>query len=281
MFLQVEVQEVHAAKQHPRLDKLVNGLKRQVIPNPKRDFKSALQHYKRKAVAEGYNGKAALPAHLLGKTISGAAGVIGATMGATIGDAGTAVNTGYAMHNMASGLEGKMNDYANQKQLDHNQQVFAGAYEEFAQEYRKEFGNVTDEQIWEAAEDIYEGGGANLEEGYQLDFYNQMDDLASSAEIMGYSDGMDYVKDSMRLASEGKIEVPDDYQFKNYTYSDDELYRRDLKKIVKAEGGKNGPMYRELRDFDELIAANRNDPDKVKMYKEKRKQKMEEFKNSL
>ena len=108
-----------------------------------------------------------------------------------------------------------------------------------------------------------------------------MDDLASSAEIMGYSDGMDYVKDSMRLASEGKIEVPDDYQFKNYTYSDDELYRRDLKKIVKAEGGKNGPMYRELRDFDELIAANRNDPDKVKMYKEKRKQKMEEFKNSL
>ena len=238
-------------------------------------------HYKRKAAANGYNGDHAIVASVAGKVASGAAGIIGATMGATVGDAGTAVNTGYAMHNMASGIEGKMNDYNNQKQLDHNQQVFAGAYEEFAEEYRKEFGNVTDEQIWAAAEDIYEGGGANLEEGYQLDFYNQMDDLATSAEIMGYSDGMDYVKDSMRLASEGRIEVADDYQFKNYTYSEDELYKRDLKKIVKAEGGKDGPMYAELRELDKLIAQNRKNPDTVKMYKEMRRQKMEEFKKML
>ena len=219
---------------------------------------------------------------MIGETASKAAAVIGATMGATVGDASTAVNTGYAMHNMASGIEGSLNDYSNQKQLDHNQQVFAGAYEEFAAEYRKEFGDdVTDEQIMAAAENIYEGGGANLEEGYQLDFYNQMDDLASSAEIMGYSDGMDFVKDSMRLTNEGKITPPDDYRRKGYNYTEDELYKRDLKKIVKAEGGKDGPMYAELKELDNLIAANRNDPDKVKMYKEMRKQKMEKFKGSL
>ena len=57
--------------------------------------------------------------------------------------------------------------------------------------------------------------GLILEE-YEFDLWNQMDQLKDGAEIMGYSDGFDYVNDTMRLASEGVIEPTDDYIQKVY-----------------------------------------------------------------
>ena len=81
-----------------------------------------------------------------------------------------------------------------------------------------------------AAEELYNGGGAGLSAGYELDFYDQMDKLKDSAELVGYDDGFDYVKDSMRLASNGEIDFTDDYQQKVYgnnnttTESDDDKY---------------------------------------------------------
>ena len=62
---------------------------------------------------------------------------------------------------------------------------------------------------------IQETGGHGLEE-YEFDLWNQMDQLKDGAEIMGYSDGFDYVNDTMRLASEGVIEPTDDYIQKVY-----------------------------------------------------------------
>lgn len=190
------------ASNQPKSHKIAKAIKKATIgDNP---FKEAVQHYQRKGGLAG----------LAGREAANVATLVGAAMGATVGDASTAVSTAMAGRKFAGGLEGKLIDMQNQNQLDDNQKVFAGAYEDFARECRRQYGeDLSDESVWALAEELYNRGGIDIDSGsqYELDFYNQMEQLADSAEIMGYSDGFDYVKDSMRLTSAGKIDLPGDY----------------------------------------------------------------------
>ena len=45
----------------------------------------------------------------------------------------------------------------------------------------------------------------------QRDIYDKADQLSTGAEIMGYSDGADYVLDTSRLAAEGVVGHTDKY----------------------------------------------------------------------
>lgn len=153
---------------------------------------------------------------LAGRKISGAATLTGFIAGGTVGDFKTAMSTATAA---GSVVKTKVDDFAYsraEKRLIDNQEVFAGAYEDFAAAYRERYGDVDDKEISTAARDIFEGGGQNLTEEYERDFFDQMDQLSTSAEVYGYGNGFDYVKDSIRKTQMGVIEPKSDYIQKSY-----------------------------------------------------------------
>mgnify|MGYP004674024821 CR=1 FL=1 len=150
-----------------------------------------------------------------GRKISGAATMAGFIAGATVGDFKTASSVATATGGIASSKYDDIKYRSAERKLEQNQRVFAGAYNDFVQEYMARNKEATEEEAMAEAMRIQETGGHGLEE-YEFDLWNQMDQLKDGAEIMGYSDGFDYVNDTMRLASEGVIEPTDDYIQKVY-----------------------------------------------------------------
>lgn len=150
-----------------------------------------------------------------GRKISGAATMAGFIAGATVGDFKTASSVATATGGIASSKYDDIRYRSAERKLEQNQRVFAGAYNDFVQEYMARNKEATEEDAMAEAMRIQETGGHGLEE-YEFDLWNQMDQLKDGAEIMGYSDGFDYVNDTMRLASEGVIEPTDDYIQKVY-----------------------------------------------------------------
>ncbi len=175
------------AKSHPVLDEVV-------------------KHYARKGGAK----------NVISTVAKGAASVAGFAAGATIGDANAGITLGMTAGNFASGIGDKYEDMSNKKQLEANQRTFAGAYEDYAREYRNEHGaDIEDSEILRSAEELYNSGGLNASK-YAADFYEQMDQLKTSAEISGYDDGMDYIKESIRKTAAGEIKPNKDYTPKMY-----------------------------------------------------------------
>lgn len=150
-----------------------------------------------------------------GRKISGAATMAGFIAGATVGDFKTASPVATATGGIASSKYDDIKYRSAERKLEQNQRVFAGAYNDFVQEYMARNEGATEEDAMAEAMRIQETGGHGLEE-YEFDLWNQMDQLKDGAEIMGYSDGFDYVNDTMRLAGEGVIEPTDDYIQKVY-----------------------------------------------------------------
>lgn len=150
-----------------------------------------------------------------GRKISGAATMAGFIAGATVGDFKTASSVATATGGIASSKYDDIRYRSAERKLEQNQRVFAGAYNDFVQEYMARNKGATEEDAMAEAMRIQETGGHGLEE-YEFDLWNQMDQLKDGAEIMGYSDGFDYVNDTMRLAGEGVIEPTDDYIQKVY-----------------------------------------------------------------
>ena len=156
----------------------------------------------------------------VGRKISGAATLAGFIAGASVGEFNTAVSVGTAASSLASQKYDDVIYKRTERQLEENQKVFAGAYEDFARAYRDEHGaDIDEQQIRAAAKHIYDGGGQNLQTEAERDFYSQMEQLAGGAEIMGYKDGFDYVNDSMRLVQDGIVTPNKDYVPKFYNTS--------------------------------------------------------------
>ena len=156
----------------------------------------------------------------VGRQVSGGAAIAGLIAGATVGDFKTAASVATATKGVADSAYEDIRYKSAERQLERNQEAFAGAYEDFARAYREEMAmqgkEVTDKQIRQAAEHIYDGGGIDLENEYQRDFYEKMDQLSTSAEIIGYKNGFSYVKESIKLAQAGVITPNSNYVHKNY-----------------------------------------------------------------
>lgn len=166
------------------------------------------RNYKRNGGFSGY----------LSRNISRGAMVAGMIAGAAVGDAKTAASVGMAARGaVESGVDNIKYKMAEDK-LERNQQEFAGAYEDFAEAYRQQYGeDVSDKEIARVAKEIYNGGGVdNLDSEYAKDFYEKMDQLSTSAEIIGYKNGFDYVKDTMRMVQGGAVTSRPDYEHKKY-----------------------------------------------------------------
>ena len=156
------------------------------------------------------------------RKISGAATLAGAIAGGAVGDMKTMASTATAAGSVGKNIGEHVTARKNERQLEKNQEVFAGAYNDFAEEYKKHYAaenggaEPSEEDIMAEAKRIYDTGGQGLEGQYEKDFYSQMEQMARSAEVTGFDDGFDFVTDSMRLAQEGVIEPPKDYKQKKY-----------------------------------------------------------------
>ena len=143
----------------------------------------------------------------MSRSISGAATIAGLIAGATVGDVKTAVSVGTAAGSMGRNLHDSREYRKAEDQLEKNEEVFAGGYQDFENAYfahmAEEGKDVTQEDAMAEAKRIWDGGGQNLEYEWQKDLYDHMDNLSSSAEIMGYKDGFSYVKTAIRNAQEG------------------------------------------------------------------------------
>lgn len=152
----------------------------------------------------------------MGRKISGAATLAGVIAGGSVGDIKTAVSLGTAAGTIASSKHDEHEYKRTQKKLERNEEVFAGAYNDFVEAYKAEHGDVDEAEIRSAAKKIYDGGGQNLESEYERDFYSQMEQLATGGEIMGYKNGFDYVNDTMRNVQDEVILPNSDYVQKHY-----------------------------------------------------------------
>lgn len=198
----------------------------------------------------------------LGRKISGAATMAGFIAGATVGDFKTASSVATATGGIASSKYDDIRYKSAERQLENNQRVFAGAYNDFVQEYMRRHDGATEEEAMAEAMRIQETGGHGLEE-YEFDLWNQMDQLKDGAEIMGYSDGFDYVNDTMRLASEGVIEPTDDYIQKVYDGPQEETTTSDSNgsNDSNRSNGSNDPRrnrYRSDENYSETWDDVRN-----------------------
>ena len=140
-----------------------------------------------------------------------AAATAGFIAGATVGDFKTAASTATAASGVARNVSDDLEYKHAERILEDNQKVYADSYEDFADEYRARINaEATDEEIRAEIGRIIETNGLGLED-WQRDIYDKADQLSTGAEIMGYSDGADYVLDTSRLAAEGVVGHTDKY----------------------------------------------------------------------
>ena len=160
----------------------------------------------------------------MSRSVSGAATLAGFIAGATVGDLKTAASVGTAAGSMGRNLQDSREYRRTEDQLEKNEEVFAGGYQDFeaalTAQRAAEGKETTQNDVMAEAKRIWEGGGQNLQYEWQKDFYNNMDNLSTSAEIMGYKDGFSYVKSSINKAQEGVIEPNKNYVPKDYSKKD-------------------------------------------------------------
>ncbi|MCR5147262.1 MAG: hypothetical protein K6B70_08020 [Clostridia bacterium] len=151
------------------------------------------------------------------KTIaSRGSAMAGFIAGAAVGDFKSAASVATAAGGVAKTAANEIEYKKAERILADNQRVYAGAYEDFAREYRRRNGaDASDEAIRAEISRIIETNGLGLEE-WQQDIYDKADQLGTGAEIMGYSDGADYVNDTGRLVAEGVITHKKNYVPKYY-----------------------------------------------------------------
>lgn len=155
---------------------------------------------------------------MIGRKISGAATLAGLIAGGTVGDVKTAVSLGTAAGAMTSNISDSLEYRSAQRKLEQNEEVFAGAYNDFVEAYKAEHGDDVDEaDIRRAARKIFEGDGQDLQTEYEKDFQAQMEQLATGGEIMGYKNGFDYVNETMRKVQNGVI-IPNKNNYKQKHY---------------------------------------------------------------
>ena len=178
-------------------------------------FLGGEKHFKRNGGLEGY----------MRRKISGAATLAGVIAGGSVGDIKTVVSVGTAAGSVASNTYDNLQYKITESKLEANQEAFAGAYKDFERAYRAEMEakgeKVDDSKIMSAAKHIYDGGGQNLTSEYERDFYEQMDQLSTSAEIMGYKNGYDYIKDTMRSVQNDVVRPNSKYVPKYYNRKSD------------------------------------------------------------
>ena len=140
-----------------------------------------------------------------------AATTAGFIAGASVGDLKTAASTATAAAGVERNIENDLEYKHAERVLENNQRVYADSYEDFADEYRDRVNaEATDEEIRAEIGRIIETNGLGLED-WQRDIYDKADQLSTGAEIMGYSDGSDYVLDTSRLAAEGVVKHTKNY----------------------------------------------------------------------
>lgn len=204
------------------------------------------------------------------KNFGRAATAAGFIAGATVGNVETAASTVTAVGGIANAKLDSLEYKQYEKQLEENQEVFAGAYEDFARAYREIYTDADDQEIRNAAKRIYETGGNHLEEEYERDFYSKMDELADSAEIMGYSNGFDYVNDSMRLSDMGELEPSSDYTQKQYNEISYESLLKNNKRIETGDANQARAYFgNDYNTVESRITSMQSDPnmkDKLKKY---------------
>lgn len=204
------------------------------------------------------------------KNFGRAAKAAGFIAGATVGDVKTAASTVTAVGGIANAKLDSLEYKQYEKQLEENQEVFAGAYEDFARAYREIYTDADDQEIRNAAKRIYETGGNHLEEEYERDFYSKMEELADSAEIMGYSNGFDYVNDSMRLSDMGELEPSSDYTQKQYNEISYESLLKNNKRIETGDANQARAYFgNDYNTVESRITSMQSDPnmkDKLKKY---------------
>lgn len=204
------------------------------------------------------------------KNFGRAATAAGFIAGATVGDVKTAASTATAVGGIANAKLDSFEYKQYEKQLEENQEVFAGAYEDFARAYREIYTDADDQEIRNAAKRIYETGGNHLEEEYERDFYSKMEELADSAEIMGYSNGFDYVNDSMRLSDMGELESSSDYTQKQYNEISYESLLKNNKRIETGDANQARAYFgNDYNTVESRITSMQSDPnmkDKLKKY---------------
>ncbi len=204
------------------------------------------------------------------KNFGRAAKAAGFIAGATVGDVKTAASTVTAVGGIANAKLDSFEYRQYEKQLEENQEVFAGAYEDFARAYREIYTDADDQEIRNAAKRIYETGGNHLEEEYERDFYSKMEELADSAEIVGYSNGFDYVNDSMRLSDMGELEPSSDYTQKQYNEISYESLLKNNKRIETGDANQARAYFgNDYNTVESRITSMQSDPnmkDKLKKY---------------
>ena len=204
------------------------------------------------------------------KNFGRAATAAGFIAGATVGDVKTAASTATAVSGIANAKLDSFEYRQYEKQLEENQEVFAGAYDDFARAYREIYTDADDQEIRNAAKRIYETGGNHLEEEYERDFYSKMEELADSAEIMGYSNGFDYVNDSMRLSDMGELEPSSDYTQKQYNEISYESLLKNNKRIETGDANQARAYFgNDYNTVESRITSMQSDPnmkDKLKKY---------------
>ncbi len=144
-----------------------------------------------------------------------------AITGGTASGADGALNAGLAAYAATNNMKSKSIGNYNEEQLEINQEVLAGAYEDFADKYREVHGDdVSDLDILAAAKDLYEntGSGAGLDD-YELDFYKQMDLMKDTYEALGYDNAWEGIEESIQLIQAKEITPHEGYIHKNYSNS--------------------------------------------------------------
>ena len=162
-----------------------------------------------------------LPKGIFKSALRGAVVGTAAIAGGTASGADGALSAGLAAYGATGNW--KSNDIGkyNEKQLEINQEVLAGAYEDFAEEYRNIHGqDVSDLDILAAAKDLYEntGSGAGLDD-YELDFYKKMDAMKDTYEALGYDNAWEGIEESIQLIQAKEITPHDGYIHKSYSGS--------------------------------------------------------------
>ncbi|MBR2786729.1 MAG: hypothetical protein IKD76_04470 [Clostridia bacterium] len=150
------------------------------------------------------------------RRIAGAATLAGAIAGGALGDAKAAASMGTAFGGVAKGIQEDIEVRRNERKLEKNQKVFAGAYNDFEAAYMARHAGASKEEVRAAVKDIYESDGHGLTEQYQKDMYKQIKDFTRSATAGGQEDAFDFADYSMQLAQDGVIKPPKNYQQKIY-----------------------------------------------------------------
>ena len=117
----------------------------------------------------------------------------------------------------AESIEGRIDNNSNQIQAEKNQRVFAGAYNDFAEEYKKRYGEQSsNEEIGLAIESLLEKDKNQIRDQYELDMYNQARQMVETGEAIGYKDGTGYLRDTIRQVQNGQTVPNNDYVQKKY-----------------------------------------------------------------